>query len=76
MPRRTVSPPLRNFGGFMPDADARRRAGGDDVARLEQHELADIADEMRDAEDHRLGVAGLHALAVDVEEHVEVLRRP
>src|SRR6516225_8985417 len=55
------------------ETDARRRAGGDHVARLEHHELADIGDEMLDAEDHRLGRAGLAALAAHIEEHREVL---
>ena len=64
---------FQEFRRLHAGADARRRAGGDHVARLERHEAADIADQVGDAEDHRLGVAGLHALAVDVEEHVEVL---
>ena len=55
-------------------ADAGRRAGGDDVAGLQGHELADVADELGDAEDHRLGRAVLAAVAVDLEPHVEVLR--
>src|SRR6185312_13228553 len=59
---------------LLAHADAGRRAGRDDVARLQRDEAADIADEMGGAEDHRLGAAGLHALAVDVEPHVQRLR--
>src|SRR6478672_11651392 len=54
-------------------ADARRRAGGDDVARLEDHELRDVGYERLDAEHHRLRRPGLHALTVDVEPHAEPL---
>ncbi len=75
MPRRMV------WFGFEPDglrldahADARRGAGGDHVARLQAHELAEIGDEVRDAEDHGLGRAVLVAVAVDFEPHLEVLR--
>ena len=42
-------------------ANARRRAGGNDVAGLQAHEMADIADEPRHAEDHVLGHAILIA---------------
>jgi hypothetical protein len=52
-------------------ADAGRRAGGDDVAGQQRHELAHVAHHLGGAEDHGLGVAGLHALAVDVQPHVE-----
>src|SRR5215469_681212 len=53
--------------------DARRGARGDDVAGLEGHEAADVTDDLGNGEDHRAGVACLHALSVDVEPHVEVL---
>src|SRR6266478_785403 len=33
-----------------------------------------MGDDFRHVEDHGAGVSGLHALAVDVEPHVEVLR--
>src|SRR6188508_2382047 len=36
-----------------PVADARRRAGGNDVARAQAHEPAQITDEERHVEDHR-----------------------
>src|SRR5262245_35217248 len=53
---------------------ARRRAGDDDVARLHDEELRAIPDQVLDPEDHRLGVAALTPLAIDVEPHLEVLR--
>src|SRR5579859_1646952 len=52
---------------------AGRRAGGDDVAGQERHELRDIRDALRHREDHGRRVAGLAALAVDVEPHSELL---
>src|SRR5580658_2841744 len=42
--------------------DAARRAGRDHVARIERHELADIADDVLDPEDQVGGVAVLPAL--------------
>src|SRR5690606_31886971 len=60
--------------GLDAHADARRGAGGDDVARLQAHELADIVYQMCHAEDHRLGRAVLVALAIDLEPHAQVLR--
>src|SRR5690606_14679536 len=63
---------LEEDGGLVAEADARGRAGGDHVAGHERDEAADIAHQGLDAEDHGPGVAGLAALAIDVEEHVEV----
>src|SRR5712692_2846318 len=60
--------------GLDAEADAWRRAGGDDVARQERHVVADVRDDLRDAEHHGARVAGLHALAVDLERHAECLR--
>src|SRR6185369_10867929 len=57
-----------------PHADARRRAGRDEVAGPERHEAAAVRDELGDAEDHRARRSVLAALAVDVEPHREVLR--
>src|SRR5207302_1847080 len=62
---------LQKLRRFHPRANPRGRTRGDDVAGRERHEAADIADEERHAEDHRLGIAALHSLAVDVEEHIE-----
>src|SRR3546814_15032120 len=58
---------------LLPLADARRGAGDQQIARMERDEAADIGDAFRDRENHRRGVAGLHPLAVDVEEHVKSL---
>src|SRR5689334_12412260 len=66
-------PRLEEFRRLHARPDAGRRAGGDHVAGFDRHKAADIADQEGRAEDHRLSIAGLHALAVDVEEHVEVL---
>ena len=41
------------------EPDARRRAGADDVAGQQRHELADVADERRHVEDHVRGRAVL-----------------
>src|SRR5208337_4261909 len=59
---------------LLTEAHARRRARGDDVPRLEDHELRDVGDEGFCAENHGRGRAALHALAVDVQPHVELLR--
>src|SRR5215475_4300830 len=59
---------------LLAHADPGRRAGGDDVAGQQRHEMADVAHQVVDREDHRAGIAVLHALAVDVEPHVEGLR--
>src|SRR5579862_6191692 len=57
----------------MAHANAGRRAGDDDVARLQHHEMREIRDELADVEDHRLRIARLHALAIDVEPEVQAL---
>jgi hypothetical protein len=49
-------------------------AGDDQIARLQRDIAAGIADDFGQVEDHRLGVAGLHPLAIDVEIHRQVLR--
>src|SRR5262245_27269300 len=56
------------------EPDSRRRAGDDDVAWLQHEELRAVPDEVPAIEDHRLGVAALALLSVDVEPHVEALR--
>src|ERR1044072_9057944 len=55
------------------ERDARRRSGGDDVAPLHHEELRAVPDDVRDAEDHGLVMAGLPLLPVDAEPHVELL---
>ena len=61
-------------GRLAAHADAGGGAGGDDVAGVEREELAEVADEFLDAEDHRGGRAVLAALAVDFEPELQVLR--
>ena len=46
-------------------ADARRRAGRDDIARLERHHERDELDQMLDPKDQLRGRRGLPPLAVD-----------
>ena len=53
--------------------DAWRRAGRDDVAGLEAHESAQVADEELHAEDHRLRRPVLIAVPVDFEPQAEIL---
>src|SRR5829696_5834954 len=60
--------------GLHAHADAWRSAGGDHVAGLQDHEVRDVRHDLRDVEDHGLGRAVLHTLAVHVEPHGEVLR--
>ena len=74
MPSVTTSPGLQPLRRLHAERDARRRAGGDHVARQQRHVARYVGDELGDAEDHRPRVAGLPPLAVDVEPHVEVLR--
>src|SRR5512133_3774417 len=41
-----------NRGWLAAHAHARRGPGADQVARVQRHEPADVADQLRDAEDH------------------------
>src|SRR5256886_6071212 len=52
---------------------AGRRAGGDDVAREERHELADVADECRHVEEELARRAALFGLAVHLEPDREIV---
>src|SRR5215217_1923531 len=54
-------------------ADAGRRTGGDHVARLQAHEAAEIGDDERYGKDHGPGRTVLHAFAVHLQPHVEIL---
>src|SRR5580700_2312075 len=56
------------------EPDARRRAGDDDVARLQDEILRAAPDDVAAVEDHGRGVAALALLAVDVKPHVQFLR--
>ena len=53
-------------------ADARRRPGGDHVARMQAHELAEVVHEERRLEDHGLGRAVLAPRAVHVQPHGKI----
>src|SRR6202022_2967614 len=53
--------------------DALRRAGEDDVARLERHVFRDVADQLLAVEHHVAGVRGLHHVAVDVAFDLEIV---
>src|SRR5712672_316790 len=52
------------------------RAGDEQIARVEGHEPAHISDQLPDGKNHGPGVPGLHALLVEVQEHVKALRVP
>ena len=58
------SPGCRKTCGSRNDADAGRRAGRDQVARLERDRLRDERDHLGDAEDHVRGRGVLERLAV------------
>lgn len=57
-----------------PHANTGRRACGDDIARVQCHELRQMTDDLCHAENHRGGIAGLHALSVHIERHIQRLR--
>src|SRR4051812_45967634 len=70
------------IAGLQPDLllgrhaedDAARRAGEEDVARLQGEVLRGVADDVRHAEDHVVGVGGLPDLAVHAAFDLERLR--
>src|SRR5919201_4376684 len=55
-------------------ADARRRAGEDDVAGLHRHRRGDVRHELWHAEDQVAGAAGLDSLAVEAAADGQVRR--
>src|SRR5438067_11577950 len=63
-PHRVAWP--EEFRRLEAGADAGRRPGRDHVARIERHEMADIADDVVDPEDQIGGVAVLPPLAIDL----------
>src|ERR1041384_6885408 len=67
---------VRAQKALRPQAGIRsgRRAGGDDVAAMQRHERADVADQPCTFEDHLRRRAALHRLAVQLERDVERLR--
>src|SRR5690606_1059120 len=60
-------------GRLLPHADAGRGPRGDDVTGLQAHELAEVADQVGHAEDHRARRPVLVPLAVDFEPEVELV---
>ena len=52
---------------FHAHPHARRGSGGDDISGVERHELGQMADNLRDREDHGRRIAGLHAFAVHIQ---------
>ena len=72
---------LHHITGFKVDwlrlhahPHARRGSGGDDITRVERHELGQMADNLRDREDHGRCISSLHAFAVHIQRHVQRLR--
>src|SRR6195256_6513523 len=61
--------------GLAGMADARRRAGEDDVAGLEREALGEIDQHLAHREHHVVGVVGLHDLAVQPDLDLEALAR-
>src|SRR6185437_1115985 len=60
--------------GLHAEADAGRRAGDDDIARLHGEILRAAPHDMAAVEDHGRSVTALALFTVDVEPHVEALR--
>src|SRR5947209_10202605 len=54
-------------------ADAGRRAGGDNVARPQGHELRDVGNALGHRKNHGRGRSGLAALAIDIQPHRQLL---
>ena len=69
---RTTSPAPQPLRRLEAHADARRRAGGDDVAGIERDAARAGLDQRRDVEDHVAGAAVLAQLAVDPAAHARV----
>jgi hypothetical protein len=56
---------LEKLGRPPPHSHAGRSAGGNHISRTQAHELADVRDQVRDAEYHGSRIAVLEALAID-----------
>jgi len=61
-------------GGLLAETDSGWSTGAYDVARHQRHELADVADEIRNPKDHCACVAVLVTMTVNVEPQGERLR--
>src|SRR5437764_1362376 len=71
-PHRVAWP--EEFRRLEAGADAGRRPGRDHVARIERHEMADIADDVVDAKDQVGSVAVLPPLAIDLGPQLQLAR--
>ncbi|CAH0298202.1 hypothetical protein SRABI106_03699 [Rahnella aquatilis] len=58
----------------MPQSDARRCAGRNDVTGLQAHEAAEITDDFWDLENHGARIAVLPALAVNFQPQIQLVR--
>src|SRR3546814_18513030 len=59
---------------LLSQTHARRRAGGDKIARVQRDKLADVMHQMGYVEDHGAGIAILEAFPIDIKPHAQVLR--
>ena len=69
MPSSITSPGCRKTRRLEAESDAWGSAGVDQIAGLQDHELAEVVHDEVGVEHHRRGRPGLPALTVDVEEH-------
>src|SRR5262245_57340733 len=69
-----VTGPQVGLGIGLPQPDASGGAGIDEVAGLQHHELAQISDDLADAEDHVLCGAILARFTVDPQAQSQRLR--
>src|SRR5580698_4749233 len=63
-----------NGGRLLAEAHSRRSSGDEQVARVKSHELAYIGNQLPHGKNHALGIAGLHAPTIQIQEHLEILR--
>lgn len=53
--------------------DAGGRSGDNEITRLERHDPGDVAEDLGDLEEHKVGRGILFRLAVDLEEELDVV---
>src|SRR4051812_41953849 len=63
-----------NWRRLLSESNSWRRTGTNDVARIQGHEAADVADQKSDVKHHRTGIPGLEPLPIHIQPHVERLR--
>ena len=68
----TTSPLLEEDRRVLLQPDARRRAGEDDVARMQRQHRADLGDQPVDADEHLARARALALLAVDRRDDLQV----